>query len=346
MRLLSALLAALTALLTFYFLRQILPRAPWAATVGALCVALQPLLASTSGEREPGSDAVSPPPRPCSCASRARSVAGSSTRLALALGLVIAVGFATKVNYVGVALGCVSRGWPMLAVRGFKAHRWAGLRSPAIAAAIGIAPVALYRAPQRADEQPGHRRRRANRRPAGARRRCSKSSATPGRLFLPRLPGMTPYFKGVLPLREIWFDRSVGFYGWMDTTLPDLGRQRRARAGGGSRGARAPGSCSCVATRAESAPAGARGLRRDHRWGCCGCSDTPPTAATCIEHAMLARRAALPAAAAAAVRRGDRPGGSRRGAKVGARWSGAAMVVLFLGHDLLSQLQTIARYYG
>jgi hypothetical protein len=33
----------------------------------------------------------------------------------------------------------------------------------------------------------------------------------------------------------------------------------------------------------------------------------------------------------------------------GRKWApvvGAAMVVLFLGHDLLSQLQTIARYYG
>ncbi len=39
-------------------------------------------------------------------------------------------------------------------------------------------------------------------------------------LFLPRLPGMTLYFKGVFPLRELWFDRSVGFYGWMDTTFP------------------------------------------------------------------------------------------------------------------------------
>lgn len=33
----------------------------------------------------------------------------------------------------------------------------------------------------------------------------------------------------------------------------------------------------------------------------------------------------------------------------GRRWmpvTGAALVVLFLGHDLLSQLQVIARYYG
>ena len=48
MRLLGALLAAITALLTFYFLREILPGVPWAATVGALCVALQPLFVSTS----------------------------------------------------------------------------------------------------------------------------------------------------------------------------------------------------------------------------------------------------------------------------------------------------------
>jgi len=33
----------------------------------------------------------------------------------------------------------------------------------------------------------------------------------------------------------------------------------------------------------------------------------------------------------------------------GRRWmavTGAAMVVLFLGHDIVSQLQVVARYYG
>ena len=43
--------------------------------------------------------------------------------------------------------------------------------------------------------------------------------ASPG-AFLPRLPGMTHYFNGISTWREIWFDRSVGLYGWMDTMFP------------------------------------------------------------------------------------------------------------------------------
>ncbi len=42
MRLLSALMAACTVLAVFMFLRELLPRTPWAWTVGALMVAFQP----------------------------------------------------------------------------------------------------------------------------------------------------------------------------------------------------------------------------------------------------------------------------------------------------------------
>ena len=55
MRLVGALFGALTALLTFLFLREILPGAPWAATIGALCVALQPAFAFVSGSVNPDS---------------------------------------------------------------------------------------------------------------------------------------------------------------------------------------------------------------------------------------------------------------------------------------------------
>jgi hypothetical protein len=55
MRLVGALFAAITALFTFLFLREVLPRPPWAATVGALAVALQPLLAFMSGSVNPDS---------------------------------------------------------------------------------------------------------------------------------------------------------------------------------------------------------------------------------------------------------------------------------------------------
>jgi Predicted membrane protein (DUF2142) len=53
MRLLSALMAGLTALFAYLFLREALPRARWAWTVGGLGVALTPLLGFMSGAVNP-----------------------------------------------------------------------------------------------------------------------------------------------------------------------------------------------------------------------------------------------------------------------------------------------------
>ena len=39
-------------------------------------------------------------------------------------------------------------------------------------------------------------------------------------LYLPRLPGMTDYFPGLSTTRGLWFNRGFGFYGWLDTSFP------------------------------------------------------------------------------------------------------------------------------
>ena len=49
MRLLAALLAAVTVAFTFLFVREVLPSQPWAARVGALAVAFQPMFGFMSG---------------------------------------------------------------------------------------------------------------------------------------------------------------------------------------------------------------------------------------------------------------------------------------------------------
>jgi hypothetical protein len=38
--------------------------------------------------------------------------------------------------------------------------------------------------------------------------------------YLPRLPGMTRHFPGISTTIGLWFDRSVGLYGWLDTPFP------------------------------------------------------------------------------------------------------------------------------
>ena len=92
MRLLSALMAGLTALFTFLFVRESLPTAPWAWTVGGLGAALYPLLGFASG-------AVTPDAMLCAvsaaifyCLARAFR-RGLTRKLAIAIGALIASAF-------------------------------------------------------------------------------------------------------------------------------------------------------------------------------------------------------------------------------------------------------------
>lgn len=340
MRLLSALMAAMTVLLMFYFLREILPGRPWAATVGALCIALQPLFVSTSAIVSPDAMLITA----CTATFLCLALAfrrGFSTRLAIAMGVVIAAGFASKVNFVGVALG-VYAGLAILALRGFKASRWAGLRSPAIAGAIGIAPSALFLLRNALTSNPatGGAVQTGGQLSPGT---VLKELSYTWQLFLPRLPGMTSYFKGVFPLRDAWFDRSVGFYGWMDTTFPTwvdnvalvlavgvaalCARELYVRRA--ALRAHLPELAAYVAI-----VLGVMWMLGYSSYRC-----------DLIEHecSLGEPRYLLPllplfgAGIVLAIR-----GAGRRWAPA----AGVAMVVLFLGHDLISQLQTIARYYG
>ncbi len=69
-------LCALTALLVFLFLREILPRAPWAATVGAICVAMSRRSCSCPAPSTP-TCCSTPSPQGSSCAWRAAFAAAS-----------------------------------------------------------------------------------------------------------------------------------------------------------------------------------------------------------------------------------------------------------------------------
>ncbi len=63
MRLLSALLAGVTALFVFLFVREVLPGTPWAWSVGTLAFALGPLFGHVSGGVNPDSMLFLAPPR-------------------------------------------------------------------------------------------------------------------------------------------------------------------------------------------------------------------------------------------------------------------------------------------
>jgi hypothetical protein len=338
MRLFGALLGAITVLLTFLFLRELLPSVPWAATVGALCVALQPLLAFMSGTVNPDSMLYTIAAGVFLCLARAFR-RGFTRRLAIVLGLLIAAGFITKLNFIGFAFG-VFAGLVVLTMREARTRdRKQALRSGALAAGIGLAPVLLYMFHNVLSNHPTFG--------AAAGLITTKSLfhelSYIWELYLPRLPGMTHYFPGITTFKDIWFDRSVGLYGWMDTTFPvwvdnvalvpaaavallcgrELLAQRHAL--------RARLAELCIYAAITLGVLVMLGISSYHN------DVVIHEAAFGEPRYLLPMIPLLGAVVVLAIR-----GGGRRWAPV----IGAAMVLLFLGHDIFSQLQVIGRYYG
>jgi hypothetical protein len=217
MRLLGALMAGITTLLTFLFLRELLSGTPQAVAAGTLCVALQPLFGFMSGTLNPDTMLYAIAAALFLCLARGFR-RGLTRPLAIAMGLLIAVGFATKLNFVGLAFG-VFAGLVVLSIRQMRSNRREASLSLAIAAVIGCAPLVLY---VLANLLSGH----ATLGLVSAdisiflKRSIFDQVSYVWELYLPRLPGMTHYFEGISTTWNIWFERSVGLYGWIDTMFP------------------------------------------------------------------------------------------------------------------------------
>ena len=345
MRLLSALMAGLTALFAFLFVRELLPGARWAWTVAGLGVALTPVLAFTSGAVTPDAmlSAVSAAAFYClACAFRR----GLTRRWSVAIGAVTAIGFLTKLNFIGLAPG-VMLGLVVLGFRGVREPP-GGLRarrafgSMAIAMGIALSPVGAYLRSNLLDH---HRLlglvSRAARETGGQRSPLHELEYM-WQFYLPRLPGMVSYFPGVSSLRQLWFARAVGLYGWLDTAFPvwvynfalvpatliallaarTLLARRTALRGRLAELAvylvMAVGLLALIAADSYNA------LQ----------SEGP---------GYIQPRYLLPLLplAAAVLAAGARGAGRRLGPAVG-----ALIVTLFLAHDLFSQLLVVARFYG
>jgi len=339
MRLLSALMAGITAFFVFMFIREAVPGVRWAWTVGGLCVALAPLLGFMSGavSSEAGLYAISA----ATFYTLARAFRrGFAPRIAVALGAVIAIGLLTKVNYVGLLPG-LAVGLIMLTLQAARSSRARALRSLAIAAAIAVSPIAVYAISNLVRHHPL----------LGIVTNAVHMTTGRGPLlpeisyiwqsYLPRLPGMRHYFPGISTPIQMWFDRSVGFYGWNDTEFPvwvehlalipatvmALLCARALVAARGTLSSRLPelGVYAVMVLGILALIGGDSYL-------------VPREAGTYSEPRYLMPLLALGGAAFALSARG-----------AGRRWGpvvGALMVVLFLSHDVFSQLQVIARYYG
>jgi 4-amino-4-deoxy-L-arabinose transferase-like glycosyltransferase len=224
MRLLSALMAGVTALFVYLFVREALPGARWAWIVGGLGAALTPLLGFTSGVVTPDAMLTAVSAAIFYCLVRAFR-RGLTRTLAVVIGALTAAGLLTKVNFVGLAPGVMLG----LVILGFRAWRsagggrgsWRALGPMALALALAVSPVFLYVLDNLVNHHPALGLVSTAVRDVSGHESLLGELSYDWQLYLPRLPGMVNYFPGLSTTREVWFDRSVGLFGWLDTAFPD-----------------------------------------------------------------------------------------------------------------------------
>jgi 4-amino-4-deoxy-L-arabinose transferase-like glycosyltransferase len=339
MRLMSAAMAGLTALFTFLFVREVLPRTRWAWTVGGAAVAVTPMLGFMSGGVTPEALLYAVSAAMFYVLARAFR-RGLTRRGAASIAVVAAVGLLTKLNFVGfvpgIALGVVALILRMPGTQRRRVYQTAGgalavvAALVAVAAAVGAVGHSAFHSPEAtvlSITRPGSLLGRIN---------------YIWQFYLPRIPGTPNDFPGIFTPRQIWFNGLVGLYGWLDTTFPEwvydaalvpagclallfLGALLTERSSLGRRLAE-------IATYALLAAGllilvGASSYTGFPRYG----------AAYAESRYLLPLLALMGAALALAVR------------SAGRRWGpvlGVVVLMLFAAHDLFSQLQVIARYYG
>jgi hypothetical protein len=213
MRLLSALLAGVTAAFAFLFVRECVPGRPWAWSVGALGVALTPTLGFVSGGVNPDALLFAV----CAVLFHALAIAfrrGLTTRLAIRIGVVLALGIVGKINFYGLVPGALLA--VALAARA-SAGGWnrGAARLVALVVGIALAPFALLSV---LDALLWDRTFILARTPAEA---PASHGGLGGQLsylwqvFLPRLPGQSVAFPEYSPAYELWLKGFVGKFGWI-----------------------------------------------------------------------------------------------------------------------------------
>ncbi|HEY2768710.1 MAG TPA: DUF2142 domain-containing protein [Solirubrobacteraceae bacterium] len=339
MRFLDALLGAITAMLCFLFVREAVPGVRWAATVGGICVALQPLFAFMSGGVNP--DVLMFTIGAAIFLSLLRAFRNGLTwRSALVLGLLTAAGYLTKLNFIGFGIG-VFVGLCALAIRGMRSQGRRALLPISLATVVGFAPPAIYVLINKLSGKPSFGPTSENVEGQTLEQIFHEVSYV-WELYLPRLPGMPHYFRGLSTFTDVWFDRSVGFYGWMDVYFPTWVDTVALFIA-------VPIALLCFSELyARRAAVRARLLELTTyaaiTIGVLFVIGIPSYHSDIVGHiyAFGEPRYLLPmlplfgAAIALTVR-----GGRRWGPQLG-----VILIVVFLAHDIFSQLQTIARYYS
>jgi 4-amino-4-deoxy-L-arabinose transferase-like glycosyltransferase len=227
MRLLSALMAAGTVLAIFMFLRELLPRTPWAWTVGALMVAFQPMFAFM-GAGVNGDNLLFLASALTFFTTARAWQRGLTMRRSAAIGGALAIGMLAKLTFLALVPGA-ALALLLLAWRARPAGWVPALQRLALGVGVAAAPVALYLLLNATVWSRGSAL-------AGGLSGISNSVAAAGtpagqswhrivdyawELYLPRLPFMNHvYFPTGYPLWTIWLNGSIGLFGWLNYGFP------------------------------------------------------------------------------------------------------------------------------
>jgi Predicted membrane protein (DUF2142) len=217
MRLLSAVMGAVTVMLVWGLLRELLPGTPWAWTAGALAAALQPLFGFMSGGFN--NDALLYLASAGVLFALARiDRRGLSVREGLLLGGFLGAGLLTKVTLLGLVPGVLL--FLLIAVRRAwrSERRREAVRGGAVACALGGGPVLLYLAISRLSGSRSLVSGGLGTPPAqvnGLHYSFSQELSHVWQLFLPRL-WLHPQFPHYFPLWHTWFRGFFGTFGWLD----------------------------------------------------------------------------------------------------------------------------------
>jgi hypothetical protein len=340
MRIVSALMGAVTVLLVFMFLRELLPGVPRAWPVGALAVALQPLFSFISGGIN--NDAL----LYLTAAGLLWGVArafhrGLTPRGGALIGGFLGAGLVAKLTLLGF-VPAAALAVALLGRRAWGHDRRRAARAIAWAAGLAVAPFAAYTLLNHfvwtRSVIPGGVGSAAS--TGGRTFSVGEEVAHVWQLFLPPL-AMRHQF-AYLPLWETWFKGLFGRFGWLDYGFPEW--FYKAALG--------VSLLVCALALAELARrrAAVRGRVGELAvYGLAACGLCVEIGIQSYRYRILTggvfeqARYLLPlmclyaAIAALAVRFGGR------------RWGpalGVGLVVLAIGHDLYAQAITISRYYG
>jgi 4-amino-4-deoxy-L-arabinose transferase-like glycosyltransferase len=342
MRLLSVLLAGVTALAAFGFVREVLPNPPWAATVGGAAVALQPLFAFISGGVN--NDAMLYAAAAVLFWLLARAFRrGLTVPGAVAIGAVLALGTLAKTQMVGFAPGVALAVLVLARRRLAAAGRSAAAKLVLAAGAAAAVPLGLYfLAGRTLWQRPLVDRLGEATTALGGDSSLNEALSFTWQLYGPRLPFMVDQFPGRFMPEHFWLTGLVGRFGWLDYGLTaaayDIARVVALIVIAAALAALLGARRRVWARRAEGAvyllmAAGLLGgvalLSYRHR----------ESSGTTFEQP----RYILPLLALYALTVGlaVRAFGRRLGPPVG-----AGLVMLAVAHAVVSQLATLARYYG